>query len=152
MEGNQGRVFMTMIRRIFFLSVLITAVACDPNTPISEIPNVPVDVTINLSNQQYIDLQLDGGWAYLNNEGVRGIILYRQSETTYLAFERNCSFRAADACATVDVHSTGFYMEDVCCGSTFDFNGIPSGGPAALPLRQYFTLLDGQFLTIRNAP
>ena len=136
--------------KLIGIFLMAFTLGCDPETPISEIPNVPVDVTINLTNLQYIDLQLDGGWAYLNNEGVRGIILYRSNATTYLAFERNCSFRAADACATVDVHSTGFYMEDVCCGSTFDFGGFPTGGPAALPLRQYSTILDGQFLTIRN--
>jgi len=142
---------MIIGRILLMLFLFVVISSCDSNDiRFTEIPNVPVDVTINLTNQEYLDLQFDGGWAYLNNEGVRGIIIYRKNSTTYLAFERNCSFRASDACATVDVHSSGFFMEDVCCGSTFDFEGFPSGGPANVPLLQYQTFLDRQFLTIRN--
>ncbi|MCU0421109.1 MAG: hypothetical protein MUC38_15790 [Cyclobacteriaceae bacterium] len=96
-------------------------------------------------------LQQDGGHYLVNNKGVRGIIAHRVNASTLRAFERNCSFQPNDACATVDVHTTGLFMVDACCGSNFDFpNGNPMGGPAFRPLRQYRTQLSGSTLTITD--
>ncbi|HNP96083.1 MAG TPA: hypothetical protein PKJ63_10655, partial [Cyclobacteriaceae bacterium] len=54
-----------------------------------------------------------------------------------------------EACATVEVHSSGLFMIDPCCGSSFSFeDGMPSGGPAWRPLRQYRTQFDGGVLTV----
>ena len=126
--------------------------ACSENLPEDEIPIAIVNRTINLTNQQYLPLQLVGGHIELNDEGVRGIVIYRQDQNTYRAFERNCSYQPLDSCARVEVEASGFFMIDNCCSSTFDFNGFPTGGPATLPLREYFTVRDGIFLTISNAP
>lgn len=88
---------------------------------------------------------------YLNDGGVRGIILYRKSNSTYIAYERNCSFHPGDACATVDVDISGLYMIDHCCNSTFCFSsGEPTGGIAWRPLRKYATMLDTNLLTITD--
>jgi hypothetical protein len=84
------------------------------------------------------------------NAGVRGIIVYRKNSTTYLAFEKNCSYQPNSACATVNVHSSTFFLEDPCCASTFSWDGFPSGGPAWQPLRQYVTILNGTVLTITD--
>ena len=83
--------------------------------------------------------------------GVRGIILYRVDATTYLAYERNCSFQPNEACSTVDVHISKLYMFDSCCGSSFDFpNGFPLGGAAWRPLRQYRTRVNAEMLSITD--
>ncbi len=96
-------------------------------------------------------LQQDGGHYLVNGKGVRGIIVHRVNSTTFRAFERNCSFQPNEACATVDVHTTGLFMLDACCGSNFDFpNGNPTGGPAFRPLRQYRTQLSGSTLTVTD--
>ncbi|MCK6616983.1 MAG: hypothetical protein L6Q51_05005 [Cyclobacteriaceae bacterium] len=94
-------------------------------------------------------LNTDGNSKYFNG-GVRGIIVHRVNASTYRAFERNCSFQPNEACATVGVHVSTLFMEDSCCGSTFNFNGDPTGGPAWRPLRQYQTILSGNELTITD--
>jgi hypothetical protein len=76
--------------------------------------------------------------------------VYRKNSSTYYAFERNCPFLPYDACATIDVHVSTLYMQDVCCGSTFNFEGQPTGGPANAPMRRYFTSLNGTTLTITD--
>ena len=123
--------------------------ACESSEPEDQIPIALVNETINLTNQQYLDLQFNGGHVNIDG-GVRGITIYRISETEYRAFERNCSFEPLNTCARVEVDGSGLFFIDSCCSSTFDFNGFPTGGPATLPLRQYLTVLQGNFLIISN--
>ena len=126
--------------------------SCKPDLGDDQIPIVPfADITIQLNLPQYVKLATDGGSLELYDGGVRGIILYRQNSSTYLAFEKNCSYHPNDACATVGVHSSTLYMFDACCGSTFRFpDGEPTGGIAWRPLRQYATYLSGSTLTITS--
>jgi Rieske Fe-S protein len=104
----------------------------DDPIPIAQFP----DFTITVSNHP--SLLIDGGFIY-RSEGVRGLIIYRKNGSTFLAFERNCTFQPNDVCATIEVHSSSLYIFDPCCGSTFNFDGNPTGSPASRPLRQYQT-------------
>lgn len=122
---------------------------CESSSPEEQIPVAIVDETINLTNQQYLNLQFVGGHVNIDG-GVRGIIIYRASTMEYRAFERNCSFEPLNTCARVEVDGSGLFFIDPCCSSTFNFDGFPSGGPASLPLRQYIALLDGNTLRIVN--
>ncbi|MBX2899718.1 MAG: hypothetical protein KF775_08705 [Cyclobacteriaceae bacterium] len=107
-------------------------------------------IELNLSLPANNNLQLDGGSRALSG-GVRGIIVYRINASTYAAYERNCSYRPNEACATVDVHSSGFFMTDACCGSNFSFtDGTPTGGPAWRSLNRYRTQVSGLTLTITD--
>lgn len=108
------------------------------------------DIVINLNLPQYIELKNDGASIYIDG-GVRGIILYRKNSSTYLAYERNCSYQPNEACATVDIDASKFFLIDSCCGSTFNLDdGSPNGAPAWRPLRRYKTYLTGTELTINS--
>ena len=103
-------------------------------------------VTINLNYPQYQRLRLDGGYQYVDDVGMRGVILYRLDESTYIAYERLCSFED-DVIVSVD--GSGLFMKG--CQSTYDFSdGRPSGGPAFKPLLRYRTSLTGQTLVITD--
>jgi nitrite reductase/ring-hydroxylating ferredoxin subunit len=132
--------------------VLLTVLfACDPQLTDDPIPLTTfVDQVYNLSLPLYSSLRLDGGYKAVNG-GVRGIIIYRVNETTFRAYERNCSYHPNEAGSTVDVHSSGLYLFDSSCGSTFNFSdGQPTGGPAWRPLRQYHTQVTGNVLTVTS--
>lgn len=135
--------------KIWFLLVFI--LACTPNRSDDPVPFIPfLDIVVNLNLPEFIGLRTDGGHAVVSG-GVRGIILYRVNSSTYLAYERNCSFRPNEACATVDVHTSGLFMIDPCCGSSFNFSdGNPTGGPAWRALVQYRTQLNSLTLTISS--
>ena len=108
------------------------------------------DLLINLNLPAYIVLKNDGGVVTIDG-GVRGILIYRKNATTYLAYERNCSYHPNDACATVEPHSSNLFMIDTCCGSSFGLDdGEPTGGPAWRPLRRYKTYLLNTDLTITS--
>jgi len=79
------------------------------------------------------------------------VILYRSNASSFLAFERNCTYHPNEACATVNVHSSHLYMTDPCCGSSFSFtDGTPTGGVAWRPLRQYRTVVNGGLITVTD--
>jgi len=132
------------------LVLLLLYVGCSPDLSDDPIPfSAFADITINLTLPEYSTLSTNGGYKNING-GTRGIIIYRVNSSTYYAFERNCSYQPNQACATTDVHASGLYMADSCCGSTFDFQGNPTGGPAWRPLGRYQTLLSGSTLTITD--
>jgi hypothetical protein len=139
-----------LIRRRFLISILPLLLSCGQDPVDDPIPFAAFpDVVLTLSN--YPALLSDGGFLLINDAGFRGIILYRKAIDKFLAFERNCSFQPLDACATVDIHSSTLYMEDTCCGSTFNFEGNRTGGPAWRPLLQYETISNGNSVTITDA-
>jgi hypothetical protein len=134
------------------LIVLTQIVSCKPDLTDEPIPYVGFGtIYMNLNLPENTDLRTDGGFKYYDDAGVRGLIIYRQSASSYIVYERNCSYQPNQACATVNVHVSRFYMEDPCCGSTFDFTtGNPTGGVAWRPLRRYFSTVNGSDLTITD--
>jgi hypothetical protein len=139
----------------FLLLILITQFnACTPDLSDASIPFIPFSpIVLNLNLPENIGLRTDGGFRTLKSSegGIQGIIVYRLNASTYIAYERNCSYHPNDACVTVEVHPSRLYMEDACCTSTFSLaTGEPTGGPAWRPLRKYETLLTAATLTITD--
>ncbi|MCB2406677.1 hypothetical protein [Hymenobacter lucidus] len=113
-----------------------------------QIPLTSFNEVLYLTDQQNSALRFDNGAVY-HAGGVRGLIVVRQNASTYLAFERTCTYNSADTCARVKF--TPFVqIYDPCCKSQFNFQGQVQGGPANLPLRRYATSLSGNTLTITN--
>ena len=151
MEGKLEKAF-TAISKVIVILLLGTS-SCSDEVFIDEIPLAAFDdIFINLDLPQYNDLSLDGGFVLLT-QGVRGIILYRKNITTYFAFEQNCTYLPNEAGATVNVDQSRLFMRDTSCGSTFSFEeGLPTSGPARVPLRRYRILQNGRTLTITDEP
>lgn len=141
-----------LFRNILWACIWVMVLACSNDLSDDAIPVQAFDdIQLNLTLPSYVSLLSTGGYGATNAGGTRGIILYRLNASTVLAFERNCSYQPLNACATVDVHSSGLYMYDACCNSNFRFDdGTPTGGPAWRPLLQYSTSLNGNVLTITD--
>lgn len=130
---------------------LVLLASCEPDLQDDPIPFTtfpPVLINTNLPEYQSLKTQR---YIVIDDIGVRGVILYKVDDFTYHAYDQNCSYRPNEACANVTVHTSGLYMEDVCCNSIFEFaTGLPTSGPAWRPLRQYATSLSGAQLTITS--
>jgi hypothetical protein len=141
---------LLLFRKPVLTTLTVLALSCSSDLSDDPIPPVTfADIFINLSLPENLVLTTNGGSKYVNG-GVRGIIVHRVNASTYRAFERNCSYQPNNACATVGVHLSTLFMEDSCCGSTFNFTGDPTGGPAWRPLRQYQTILNGNELIVTD--
>ena len=134
------------------ISLLTIMVICGcRRQPDNYVPNVSVNITLYPGNPQYFRLNAIGGVMTISG-GVRGIIVYRKSQTDFVALDRNCSVNSSNACAVVEVDSsTNVYAFCRCCNSQFILtDGSVSRAPATLPLKSYFTSFDGNALVISN--
>lgn len=106
----------------------------------TRIPYVFVDFTINpmFNNLNNVgDVEVFTG-------GYRGVIIYRQSQEEFIAFERTCTYDPEKTCSKLYIDpGSNILATDTCCGSTFLLlDGIPTKGPATIPLLQYRTSFD----------
>lgn len=139
------------MNRLYFFFVLISLiiVGCK-NKNNDTVPTTLVELNLYINNPSYVKLSTVGGWLYVNG-GVRGILVYRSSTSEFKAYDRNCTYQSADACATLFVDNTDIMAVDTCCGSQFLIvDGSIIKGPAAVPLKQYNTTFDGSLLHIYN--
>ena len=133
-------------------------------------PILPLPITIYPNTMQYHDLNTVSGWVYITSDvesTSRGIIVYRQSDTEFLAFDRMPP-NAPDACTDSQGHTTRMVVDfpfvvDRCNNAYYNIlNGqiiirepdmipdFPTDGTVVYPLIQYHTTYDGYKLTITN--
>ncbi len=139
---------MTQIynRKTFFLLFLINilSTSCKKKDPFP-IPNVPVNISINLDLPSYQALTAPGGWVYLEG-GSRGIVVYRNFDK-FVALDRHSTYDSEDPCAIVSVDSVNYFnLNDSCSASVFSIlDGTVVHGPAKWGLKQYTANWDGQY-------
>jgi hypothetical protein len=134
---------------LFFVALLAGNISCNQQTDIDIIPFAYVNTDLYLKNIQYQDLRRQGGFIYLEEVGFRGIIVYNDG-TRFRAFERACTYDPRSKCEPVKVDDSTLFMVHECCASVYNFDGYPTAGPAPLPLREYVTFVEGDYLLIRN--
>lgn len=140
------------MKSFLFLLIFITGIfviSCKKEND-NGVPIIAVDIYLYTNNPSFIDLYVIGGWAYIDG-GVRGILVYRKSQTEFMAYDRNCTYQSSDPCATVFVDATNILATDTCCHSKFSmYDGSVTQAPAGLPLKAYQTTYDGNVLHIFN--
>ena len=139
---------------LYILSISLLIASCDSNK--DYIRNVYVDILIDLSLVEYIDLQISGNSIFIEG-GVEGIIIYHGVGDDYKVYDRNCSYEPSLACSYIDsINSSIAYCgskQSPCCGSAFLLaqDGASANSPALLPLKSYnWSLSSNNILHITN--
>ncbi len=141
-----------MKKTCLYFAALLTAgflYSCNSDKYGDPLPYAQVNEVINLTNMDYIALRNPNGAVTIPG-GVKGIIVARQAGNVYYAFERACPYQVYDSCAIVDIAPSRLFLEDVCCGTQFNFDGTVRSGPANRDLVRYNTNLSGNLLYITN--
>ncbi|MFC1729686.1 hypothetical protein ACFL6I_05060 [candidate division KSB1 bacterium] len=144
-----------MVRKILFGSIIIfftltlIILSCKKEDS-NPVPNKDINIYINPNSTQYLELNTVGGWVYLTDGvGGKGLLVYRLSNEQFLAFDRTCTYDPNEACAIIEMESSGLNAIDSCCGSRFlIIDGSVTTGPATVSLKQYKTTYDGNMLHI----
>ncbi|MFT7332128.1 MAG: hypothetical protein ACI81S_000324 [Sphingobacteriales bacterium] len=137
---------MRTLLGLFILSFASIFSSCGDGVS-QEIPEVYVDLTIDVNNPEYGNLRQIKGFTMIEGVGVKGIIIFHNEVNQYFAYDMNCSYQPNGDCATVVVDSATLMGYDKCCNSYFSLeNGFPFGGPALRPLKQYTAILQGPAL------
>ncbi|MEG2069917.1 MAG: hypothetical protein RR034_00880 [Bacteroidales bacterium] len=114
------------------------------------IPNVNLDFTIYPNDVNYLELNHYGGHLYFTG-GVRGVIVYRLDQNTFLAYDRACPYDWEEKDSWLWVDESGLLIVDRHCGSLFNIlDGSVVQGPATIPLKRYKTRYDGVSLRVFN--
>jgi hypothetical protein len=151
--------FMITRIKIFAAVLALVFVSCErTNNHPSNIPNVPVNITINLNLPLYQNLNIPGNFIY-ENGGFKGIIVMHGPDGQFRAFERACTYEPDRVCSIVEMDTQASRIHcgqmvsgsfEKCCDSRFTQFGTVTQGPALYPLKQYFIERNGGFLNIRN--
>lgn len=113
------------------------------------VPVVYTDVFLYTTDPAFAPLNATSGYIYVTG-GSKGIIVYRKSQTEFMAYDRHCPYKVADG-NVVTVDASGLIATDAVCGSKFLItDGSPNQGPAINSLKQYQTTFDGTVLHIFN--
>ena len=114
------------------------------------IPDVNVNVFINIQNPQYQNLSGMGSWSYVEG-GSKGIIVFNSDMENFMAYERHCPYAPENECSKVSVDQTNLFAIDTCCSTKYQLlDGSVIDGPGSLPLKRYNTSFDGNIIHIWN--
>ena len=123
--------------------------SCDSNRGLI-IPYVKVDL-YRLLYADLADVGI-GTTKIIPGEGVNGIVLYRESDLVFFAYDRTCTLWPEHDEAVVEDSTFFGVFECPDCGSTYLLmNGAePNSGPARYPLVEYHTSIQGDVLHVYN--
>lgn len=134
---------------MFVVGLLV--IGCSQNAA-HPVPNIPFDISINITLPSYSSLQGVSGFAYVNG-GSRGVIVYRRGISDFIAFDRHSPADVIGSCEQPLVQDAGNFLmlNDTCNNAQFSlYDGSPISG-SDFGLRQYVVTWDGnQTLRIYN--
>lgn len=156
----------TSLSLSIFILLLIMGLSCNnanQNNP--NVPKVNISLTIDPNSTLFLELNVPGGWLYLDEvPGMyipypsRGIIVYRQDINFFKAYERqppNDPFLCCDAqdqnCGKLVVGPNFPFAQDTCTGAMYQLlDGTLFSGDGQYPMIEYFAAYDGALLHIYN--
>lgn len=138
--------------RLFLLSLFLLgalAPSCETNRK-QIIPYVQVHIDLDL----YAELGTMGigSTRVIPNEGHQGIVLYREDDMLFHAYDMTCTeYPEHDEAVVRDTIFDGVYTCPQCKSRFVIINGAyPDSGPAEYPLVEYRTSIQGNLLLITN--
>lgn len=134
------------LRSLVWLVTVMLFMACNKNNQ-NPVPNIPIDITIDIALPSYMNLQGVGGYAYVNG-GSKGIIVYRRSIGEFVAFDRHSPADAEGVCNQPLYPDANNFLEliDSCNNARFSlYDGSPISN-STFGLRQYATQFNGSNL------
>ncbi|MFM1893165.1 MAG: hypothetical protein ACO28O_03560 [Crocinitomicaceae bacterium] len=134
------------IRSLWCLVTVLWVLGCQKNNQ-NPVPNIPLDLTIDLGLPSYMNLQGVGGYSYVNG-GSKGIIVYRRSIGEFVAFDRHSPADAEGTCPQPLYPDVNNFLTliDSCNNAQFSlYDGSPIQN-STYGLRQYATQFNGSNL------
>ena len=137
------------MKKLSAITLLLLLFSCgssdDGNTLL---PNVPVNVTLNLNLPVNQNLLINNGSRFVPGHGIKGIIVFRLSETNFFAWEAACPHITPNNCSTMVIN--GVKMVCNCDDSEFSIlDGSPLSG-TPFSARQYRAVKTGNSVMITN--
>ncbi|TCI85148.1 Rieske (2Fe-2S) protein [Tenacibaculum sp. M341] len=133
------------MKKVFLILICFIFFNCTNNDNLNNcFFGIQLNETINLSNPQFIDIQVPGG-STVANIGGRTILILRQNNSSYKAFDLQCPERDCNSMMTFD----GLKLTCPCSGKEYEtINGGAIDGEGCPALRYIAVLLNNNTLQI----
>lgn len=133
--------------------MIFIAIACEEIE--SEIPDIPVNINININDPLYRDLKTVGNSVTVTG-GHAGIIIYRFTPTEFIAYDRLCPVEQKTSCR-LQATDDDLFFTCQCCNTPYlmidgtgqSLNDTTFEGTGKF-LKGYRTYLSGNILRISN--
>jgi hypothetical protein len=133
---------------LVFVFLVFSAVGCNDERR-DVVPNVFVDVTLNLNLPTYQPLTLVNGMLIYPQAGYRGLFIHQSAFQEFKAFDLACTQQPSDPCHTLVIDTATLLLQCPCCSSRFSADGFPARGPATFALKSYRTYFSPSANTLR---
>jgi hypothetical protein len=136
-----------------FIAVLLLSAVITPSCETNRGKIIPyVKVYVDLDIYAELGTMGIGSTKILPNEGYHGIVLYREADLLFHAYDLTCTeFPAHDKAVVEDENFVGVFECPECSSTYVLVNGAyPNSGPAEYPLEEYHTSIQGNILLITN--
>jgi nitrite reductase/ring-hydroxylating ferredoxin subunit len=101
------------------------------------IPSVAVNFEASLTDPRLSALKTINGAVIVNGYGVAGLVIFREADGSYAAYDRCSSYQPQNHCA-ITLDNPSLTATDPCSGSKFSLtDGTPVKAPATRSLRAY---------------
>ena len=115
--------------------IALTCFSCGKSGDL--IPNVAVNFQADVNNPSLNALHSPGGAVIIPGYGVAGLIIYREPDLSYAAYDACSSYLPQNHCA-VTLDNNSLTCTDPCSGSKFSLaDGSPVKAPATRALKAY---------------
>ncbi|MGH7237799.1 MAG: Rieske (2Fe-2S) protein [Candidatus Saccharimonadales bacterium] len=123
------------MKNLLFIAAMAIALSSCVKTG-GDIPNVAVNFSDATTDPRLAPLNVPGG-AVLINGGVAGLILYREADGSYAAYDR-CSTVNPQLLHAVTLDQGNFTVTDSYSGGKWSLiDGTPVKAPAVISLKSY---------------
>jgi nitrite reductase/ring-hydroxylating ferredoxin subunit len=124
------------MRKIYLLVVItLCCLSCGKETGV--IPNVSVNFEADVNDPRLAALNSPGGAIIIHGYGVAGLIIYREADQTYAAYDACSTYMPQNHCAVI-LDNNSLTCTDPCSGSKFSLiDGTPVKAPATRALKSY---------------
>jgi len=137
------------MRNFFLLFLMLTLFSCEKNETYDILPDVPVNITINLNLPQFNKLKTPPNWEYING-GINGILIQSTGQTpAYKAYDRACP---NNDCTSSMVYDGSLRMKCPCDNSEYSIlEGSPQTTGNSYFAREYrVTQINATTIIITN--
>lgn len=148
--------FHNEIRRYFtLLALLFFSLSCGGEDDTRLINNpylnpIPVALNLNLNLPQYNALKYPNNFLILNNQGIRGIVVYNVNNSLYTAFDLSDPNHSPSNCSTMSVEGV---VASCSCSDNNSYDlvtGQHQTESQAYPMLPYRAQRNGDVLVISN--
>lgn len=124
-----------MIKKCLLVLIATGCLSCGKGGDV--VPNVAVNFQADVNNPALSALHSPGGAVLIKGYGVAGLLIYREPDLSYAAYDACSSYLPQNHCS-VTIDGNSLTVTDPCSGSKFSLaDGGPVKAPATRSLKSY---------------